>query len=133
MFGNRLNAHFPWFLLMVLITIQSSMSGFDLPSLGLKIEDKLVHFLVFGVLGWLLIRGMTLETQSWIHQHRYHLALTLGILFAISDELHQALTFSRNADVFDLLADVAGIGYFVYLFNRKQKRLTTANLDQDST
>lgn len=122
--GNRLNAHLPWLLLMILITIQSSLSGFRLPPLGLKFEDKLVHFLIFGILGWLIIRGMSIEPSRWIQKRKIIISLTIAILFAISDEWHQSLTLKRDADLLDLLADVLGIISFVLLFLRKEKRGT---------
>ena len=122
--GNRINAHLPWLLLMVLITIQSSLSGFKLPPLGLQFEDKLVHFLIFGILGWLLMRGMSLETHPRLQKNRILISLFIAILFAISDEWHQSLTMKRDADLLDLMADILGILYFVFLFNRKQKKRT---------
>ncbi|MHB2154739.1 VanZ family protein [Calditrichota bacterium GD2] len=125
--GNRLNAHLPWILLMILITIQSSMSGFKMPPLGLQIEDKLMHFFVFGILGWLLMRGMSLETQPWLHKKRVLVTLVIAILFAISDEWHQSLNLQRDADILDLLADILGIFYFTYLFKRKQNKMRAVN------
>lgn len=122
MIGQRLNAHLPWLLLMILITIQSSLSGFQLPPLGLQFEDKIVHFFIFGVLAWLMIRGFTIESNVWIHQNRFAITLTLAILFAISDEGHQYLVKSRNADWLDLLADAVGIFYFTILFRYKEKK-----------
>ncbi len=107
---------------MILITIQSSLSGFTLPPLGLEFEDKLVHFLIFGILGWLLMRGMSMETTAWIQKRKVVISLTLAILFAISDEWHQYLTGMRNADPMDLLADTLGIISFILLFLKKQKQ-----------
>ena len=111
-----------WIVLMILITIQSSLSGFKLPPLGLRLEDKLVHFLIFGILAWLIIRGMSKETSAWIQKRKIIISLIIAILFAISDEWHQSLTLKRDADLFDLLADTLGIISFVLLFLRKQKQ-----------
>lgn len=119
---NRINAHTPWITLMVLVTIESSLEGFRLPLLGLHIEDKIVHFIIFGILGWLLIRGFTMESKTWIRQNAYRLAFFTGFLFGVSDELHQLMVPGRSSSVWDLLADTLGILLFIWLFRQKQKR-----------
>ncbi|RLD13355.1 hypothetical protein DRI50_07350 [candidate division KSB1 bacterium] len=120
--GEKLNAHLPWFTLMMLVTIESSLIGFQLPKLGLRIEDKIVHFLIFGILGWLLVRGMIMESTKWIRRNAYFIAVLVGFLFALSDEWHQSLVPGRDASVGDLLADILGIAFFIWYFYQKQRR-----------
>ncbi|NOX88450.1 MAG: VanZ family protein [Calditrichaeota bacterium] len=121
--GNRLNAHAPWIIMMVLITIQSSIEGFDLPKLGIQIEDKLVHFLIFGILGWLLARGMSKELISGIRNHPFSVSIIMGILFAVFDEWHQSMVPGRDASAGDLIADTLGILVFVAYFYYKREKL----------
>jgi len=121
---ERLNAHLPWFTLMILVTIESSLTGFRLPKLGLGIEDKIVHFLIFGILGWLLIRGMILEAVQRIRRNGYIISIVMGIFFAISDELHQSFVSGRDPSYGDLTADVLGICCFIAYFYLKQKKTT---------
>ncbi len=120
--GNRLNAHLPWLTLMILVTIESSLTGFHLPKLGLRIEDKIVHFTIFGILGWLLVRGMLMETANWLRRNAYFVAVVVAFLFAISDELHQTMVPGRDTSAGDLLADALGITLFITYFYFKQKR-----------
>ncbi len=117
--GDRINAHFPWLLMMILITIESSLTGFELPPLGLEIEDKLIHALVFGVLGWLIARGFHLEKKPVLNRHFVTIAIVLGLAFAVSDEFHQSLVSGRDADVLDLVADWVGILFFVWYYKKK--------------
>ena len=121
-FGERLLAHVPWLTMMILITIESSIKGFKLPQLGLHIEDKIVHYLIFGVLGWLLIRGMFMETMRWVRKNKYWIVSILGLLFAFSDEWHQSMVPGRDASIWDWLADALGIITFVYYFYLRQRQ-----------
>ena len=43
-------------------------------------------------------------------------SIIFAILFAISDEIHQGFVVGRDADIFDLLADIFGILVGTYLF-----------------
>lgn len=109
---------------MVIITIQSSFSGIPLPDLGITFTDKIAHFVLYGILGWLLARGFSLGNTKnpavW--------AIIIGCIFAISDELHQAYVPGRDGDVLDLLADFLGIMVFVFIYKwyiRKFRKVTT--------
>ncbi len=119
--GERFAIHFPWATLMILVTIESALTGFALPPLGLHFEDKIVHFIIFGLIGWLLVRAFTMESIDWIHQHRIGWAFLLGFLFALSDEFHQAHVRGRDASWGDLLADILGITFFIYYYTKKFK------------
>jgi len=73
--------------------------------------DKVGHFILFGVLG---------ATLAWggrdFRKRAAHMALLLaGVLFAASDELHQAFVPRRTPSVGDFVADVAGlvVGYLL--------------------
>lgn len=105
MLQNFFRWHSPWFLMILLISIQSAFSGFPMPRLGLFLTDKIVHFATFGLFGWLLTRGF--------HQagtKRYVLySLLIGLFFSLLDELHQSYTPGRDAHWSDLLADGLGI------------------------
>lgn len=73
--------------------------------------DKVGHFLLFGILGAALAWG----SRGW-DKRTLHLALVLmGVLFAASDELHQAFVPSRTPSLGDFLADALGlvVGYLL--------------------
>lgn len=114
---------------MILIFIQSSLSNLKLPDIAWKFTDKLIHFFVFGLLGWLLARGMQLAKTAFMKKHSVIFALTIGVLFAASDEWHQMFVPGRQADWLDLLFDCLGIVSFVIYYRRQsrsaQNRLVT--------
>lgn len=69
--------------------------------------DKLVHFLIFATLSWLVIRalrqghGLSLPTAML-------LAILITSAYGGSDEWHQRFTPNRDADVIDWLTDTCG-------------------------
>lgn len=97
---------------MVLITIESSMSDLTLPDIGISFTDKIVHFGLYGLLGWLLARGFNASASKFPTA----LPIVIGMIFAVSDELHQAFVPGRDADIFDLAADFLGILIFVFAY-----------------
>lgn len=115
-----LKVHLPWIILMIIISIQSSISSIDVPQLGITFMDKILHFSVFGVLGLLIIRGMMLSNikRSLIW------TLIIGSMFAALDEWHQFYVPGRDASFYDFVADVLGILFFslAYYWYQRKKR-----------
>lgn len=107
-----INAHAPWILMMIAITIQSSISNISLPDIGITFTDKLAHFGVFGIMGWVLTRGMIMSRVKYA----ILVALIIGFIFAITDEWHQSKVPGRDADVLDVVADLIGLIVFAYLY-----------------
>lgn len=68
---------------------------------------KLAHFTEYLILGALTLRALRL--QGTPPSRALPIAVTLGALFACSDELHQALVPARTPAVGDVLIDVAGV------------------------
>jgi VanZ family protein len=74
--------------------------------------DKVGHFILFAILGGALAWG-----GRRFKNRTAHLALLLGgILFAASDELHQAFVPRRTPSVGDFVADALGlvVGYLLF-------------------
>ncbi len=69
---------------------------------------KLAHFAEFAVLGALLMRALD----------RLWLAVAIGSLYAITDELHQAFVDGRVASPVDWTIDTAGVLAGVLLYSR---------------
>jgi VanZ family protein len=72
---------------------------------GFQVPDKLAHLILFGILG---------VTLAWggrdLRGKRVHLALlSLGTVYALSDEWHQAFVPLREPSAGDFLADLVGI------------------------
>ena len=70
------------------------------------------HFALYLVLGALLLRAIArpVSTTGLL------LPMAIGALYAASDELHQYFVPGRQADIFDLLVDVAGLAIGMLLF-----------------
>ena len=69
--------------------------------------DKLVHFIEYLVLGALLFRSLHHEL-SGNPRLAGIMTVVAGTLFGFADEWHQTYT-GRVADIWDLIADVAGL------------------------
>ena len=61
---------------------------------------KAAHFTEYGVLFWLLVRGPMVR--------RPYLALMLCVVYALTDEGHQAFTPGRTASLYDVALDSSG-------------------------
>lgn len=83
---------------------------------GLLHLDKIVHVVEYGILGILLgwaarprLRGVRLIA----------LAIVLGLLVAVADELYQRATPGRESSVFDMAADFVGLTLGVLAYERR--------------
>lgn len=101
------NGHAWWIIVLVayatFVFVMSSMtmSGGQ-PILRFPGGDKILHFLEFGLfylLAWKAFR-----------RHRYIFAFLLAAFYAGSDEFHQIFVATRDASIFDWLADITGAG-----------------------
>lgn len=116
---KQINAHLPWLLIMFLITVQSAMTSEELDVNLPGMLDKIIHFMIFGVLGWLMVRGFTKNKGSYLFANFLWLVPLIGGFFGILDEFHQATVPGRFADPLDWLADILGIVIFMLLFKKK--------------
>jgi len=87
--------------------------------------DKLVHLFVFGVLCFLMIRGLTKSaTVEFLHSHPRLWSVLISIAYGALIEVLQATVFiDRSGDVRDALADAIGalIGMWVFDYFQKKK------------
>jgi VanZ family protein len=105
---TALRRYGPVFVWALLILALSSIP--DLSSAGneFRMRDKLVHFVEYGILGYLL-------ASAWIPAGaaglRWKIAavLVVGFLFGCVDELYQSLIPGRSTDPFDVAADALGV------------------------
>lgn len=78
----------------------------DLPHPKAGVADLLIssggHVFVFGVLAVLWVRGLGERRHAWL------VALVLTVLYAFSDEFHQAFVPGRHPDPLDLVCDGLG-------------------------
>lgn len=83
--------------------------------------DKLAHFAMYGVLGFLLARGWI--ASGW--RGAWLLPIAVALLLGVADERRQRSVPGRSADVLDWIADVSGasVGVFIALRMARRQRL----------
>jgi VanZ family protein len=90
------------FALSSIPDLGTGLGGWDL------VLRKIAHAAEFAVLGFLLLRA-TCDAR---------LALAGGILYAISDEIHQQFVPGRQGSPLDVAIDAVGVAVGVYLGRR---------------
>lgn len=97
----------PALLVMALIFFASSRTSQQIPSYGIwdTLVKKGAHFGGYALLGLSLLRGLDRPGRKAVL-----ITLALALLYASSDELHQAFVAGRHARLTDALIDLAGAG-----------------------
>jgi VanZ family protein len=73
---------------------------------------KLAHAAEYAVLGFLLLRAT----------RQPRLALGLGVLYAITDEVHQHFVEGRVGSPLDVLVDAVGVAIGIAIWQQAQRR-----------
>jgi len=111
--GSRLAALWP-FLIAGSIFLVSNSSQIATPDLHLdKFEDKVQHFLVFGLFATAIIRIPGIHKMGW---KGALLAIFLVSLYGALDEYHQSFTPHRYVEFDDWIADTSGAILAVTLY-----------------
>lgn len=93
---------------MALIFTVSSIR-IDLPVIAsIPLRDKAIHFVEYGVLGFLCAHAILLTWPRRPRARIVALAAFVASAFGLSDELHQAFVPGRSAEVLDFVADTLG-------------------------
>ncbi|CAA9362159.1 MAG: hypothetical protein AVDCRST_MAG89-3816 [uncultured Gemmatimonadetes bacterium] len=87
-----------------------------LPAPEVPYVDKVAHFGAYAVLGACLAFAVHRSSLPM------GLAVFLGAAYGASDEIHQMFVPGRSPDVFDWVADAAGVAASVYLYSRWRVR-----------
>ena len=116
---------FPAILYALLIFAVSNISNLSITKL-LKWQDKVLHFLEYGLFAFFLLRALANSVTRFWKKNSYRLTLALGVLYALSDELHQNFVLGRTVEFYDFLADVSGVVFAlvcikIYWMKKKPK------------
>ncbi len=90
----------------------------SIPSLGTGLGTwdlvlrKLAHTTEYAILGALLVRALG----------RHGLAVALGTLYAVSDEVHQSFVRGRHGAWYDVLIDSVGVALGVLAWRHARRR-----------
>lgn len=124
---NMLPRQTEWLLLLIVlgaIWIGSSIPPSEFPEARIFDFDKVLHGLEYLVLG-LSIGLILLRRPQLIGSETWRLWILLpGLVWAVTDELHQAVV-GRDCSTGDLLADLAGLTLATFLVGLLRKRETT--------
>jgi VanZ family protein len=112
---------FPIVLFAGMIFYVSSLSTVVVPSLGIDLEDKLIHMSVYFIFGWLLTRAFHFGKQEPISKKVIIISLLIGLFYGFSDELHQYFVPGRSSEFWDWLADSIGIILGIEFYRRFYK------------
>jgi VanZ family protein len=99
-----------WFLAAawaVAIFLASSIPGRSMPEVEVLRYDKVVHAVVYAVLGGLFFAAIR-RSSSLTRGRVVAVAAVFAVVYGLTDELHQLFVPGRNAELNDALAD--GIG-----------------------
>jgi len=94
----------------------SSLPGADIPPLFFG-QDKLLHALVFGILGFFTLGAMKTAADGY-RLFQPWLAVILVTVYGVLDEFHQHFVPGRSPDINDVMADAAGGILGVWLLYR---------------
>ena len=102
---------------MGLIWLLSSQSVLNVGLSGLSdiLFKKSAHIFVYAILGLLLVklllgyRKWNMREDVFVFAGMLILVFFIGVLFSISDELHQSLVPGRTSSVIDIGIDIIGL------------------------
>ena len=105
----------PLYLYAGLIFYLSGISK-PLPDVSIPFFDKVLHISEYAIFGLLASRAFKNSSKKSLFENFKILAISLSIVYGISDECHQSLIAERQFSIFDILADGIGgtLGVFVY-------------------
>jgi VanZ family protein len=96
----------PVILLTAAISLASSQSQITPPD-EIHFLDKILHFFAFFIYG--IFARFYFEVFKFEDKSKIIAAISISILFGIFDELHQSFVPGRDASIYDLIADIAGV------------------------
>ncbi len=88
----------------------------DLVNYSYDQKDKVAHIFLYFGLGFLLHLTFKNSENLILRKYAAIFAIILGIVYGITDELHQSYVPGRTANVHDLLADGIGVTIAQILF-----------------
>lgn len=86
----------------------SSMEKPPTPEIEMPNFDKLLHLIEYGIFSFLIGRALYASSRIGVKAHASYTAIIITILYALSDEIHQAFVPMREAAFLDWLFDSFG-------------------------
>ncbi len=82
----------------------------ELPEIlpGVPGMDKLAHAFAYAVLSGLVVRPLLCSPRPGWRAHAVYTTIIVCLVYALSDELHQAFVSGRSCEFADWIADAVG-------------------------
>ena len=114
----------PALLWSIIVLVLTLIPGDSLPEVDIFQVDKLVHFLIFGILMILSSYGLTkikMKREMSINPHLMSGVYSIG--FGIMIEFIQRFVPGRSFSIADMIANAIGValGYFLFIILEKRK------------
>ncbi len=91
------------------IFFASSIPQDNVPDMPFEFGDKVVHFIAYFILGCAILFALIPNINGKPKKYIAILTVIIGAIYAASDEFHQSFVPGRSVELFDWLADVAGL------------------------
>ncbi|MBI4441641.1 VanZ family protein [Candidatus Woesearchaeota archaeon] len=101
---NRFSSWAPVALYMAGIFYLSSQPVLPTPVSLLRINDKMLHAIVYAGLSLLVLRACRRENM----RYAAYIAIMTTIVYGVTDEIHQSFVPGRVMDAWDGVADAVG-------------------------
>lgn len=98
----------PVLMYVAVILILSAQQNLHPPD-QFRFNDKFYHLMEYFGLGVLLARAFRAGRRAVPPMRTLMLAVTLGVLVGVCDEIFQSFIPGRSSDIFDVLADTTGV------------------------
>lgn len=93
-----------------------------------RIIRKIAHFSIYTLVGFLLM-ALFSTYENIKRKYQIYISAIMGILYAISDEIHQSFTPGRGPKITDVFIDSLGVFFgmavillIIELINKKNKK-----------
>jgi VanZ family protein len=126
-FNSILRYQFPAIFWALVIYLGSSIPAKYIPSQGIFKYDKIIHIILFFILGILIYRALEpINKSARINYAIFFFSLAVVVLYGVMDEVHQKSVPGRTLDIYDALADsIGGLLAGVVIYFRRRKVVKT--------
>ena len=108
----------PAIVYSILIFFLSSLPQSELPPIRITGFDKFLHFCEYLLYGMTLLLAFSRTKNRYIQKNAFVISMLTGILYAVTDEIHQLFVVGRDCSYSDFSADAVGVVFGVYLFSK---------------
>ena len=100
----------------ILIFFLSSLPQSEIPHVRIIGFDKFLHFTEYLLYGMTLMLAYTRAKSSIVLKNAFTVSAVTGILYAVTDEIHQLFVIGRDCSIADFSADALGVVFGIFLF-----------------